>query len=147
MKIVLCGSMHFAKEMNDTKTELEKMNHEVVLPGDIDECLENPGLKTSFENDLESELNHCLAQDLLMEGFEKISNSEATLFVNYPKNGIKGYIGASGLMELAVAFFLRKKIFLLYPIDRTQKCALEVELTKPIILNGDLNRIKLCQTN
>ncbi|MEI7497855.1 MAG: hypothetical protein WCK11_01055 [Candidatus Falkowbacteria bacterium] len=134
--------MHFAKEMYLAKDDLEQMKYEVVLPSDIDDCIANPNLKTSFEGNFEDELRHCLDRNLLREGFDKIEKCDATLFVNYPKNEIQGYMGASSLMELAIAFFLHKKIFLLYPVDRQQKYALEVELTKPLDLNGDINNIQ-----
>lgn len=143
---MICGSMHFAKEMQLAKIELEKMNYEVLLPGDINNCLEDTELKASWENNFEDELKHCLALDLLNDGLQKIARSDAVLILNYPKNGISGYIGASGLMEIGVAFFLSKKIFLLYPVDRQQKYALEVELTKPVVLNGDLGKIILSDT-
>jgi len=141
MKIAICGSMHFAKQMREAKKELEKAGHKTLLPGDVDDCLKNPDLKTNFENDFEGELKHCLNRNLLREGVDKIKVSDALLLINHTKNEISGYIGTSGLMELGVAFFLNKKIFLLNPVDKKQKYALEVELTKPTVLNGDLKNI------
>lgn len=138
---MICGSMHFAKEMLDAKETLEKKGHEILLPTDIHECFINPNLKGEFDSDHEKELRHCIERNLLMDGLQKISECDAIVHLNYDKNEIPGYIGTAGLMELGVAFFLKKKIYLLYPYDKTQKYAVEVELTQPIVLDGDLNKI------
>jgi len=142
MKIMIVGSMHFAKEMAAIKDKLEKQGHNVGVPLDTLECLENSELKNSFENDLESEIKHCLDRDLLMEGFKQIERSDAILVVNENKNSVEGYIGCSVLMEIGIAFYLGKKIYLLNDIDRSQKYALEVLITKPEIIGGDISKIK-----
>jgi len=135
--------MHFADDMLEAKGELEKMGHEVYLPEDIHECIYDPSVKkdTSSDRDHEKELRHCIEKNLLKDALKKIEKSDAVLFVNKTKNKIEGYMGASGLMELGVSFFLDKKIYLLNNIDKNQKYAMEVELTAPIILNGDLGKI------
>jgi len=138
---MICGSMAFAKEMMEAKKELELNGHEVLLPLDTQDCVNNPELKSCFENDLEVELKHCFAKDVLRDGFDKIEESDAIIHLNYPKNGIDGYIGPSGLMEIGLAFHLKKKIFLINEVDKNQKYALEVLLTKPVVINGDLSRI------
>jgi hypothetical protein len=142
MKIIICGSMSFAQEMIIAKKNLEMMSHEVLLPYDTEECAKNSSIKSSFENDLDGELAYCLEKDLLKNHFDKIEEGDAILHLNYAKHDIEGYLGAAGLMEIAVAFHRKKKIFLLNDIDRNQKCAMEILLTKPTILNGNLKLIK-----
>jgi len=53
MKIMICGSMTFSKEMREIKSKLEKINHFILLPCNIDMHLENP----NFTNDLDTDLN------------------------------------------------------------------------------------------
>jgi hypothetical protein len=62
--------------------------------------------------------------------------------LNYDKKWISGYIGASVLMEIGIAYYLGKKIFLTNPIDQSQWYALEVLLTNPIILDWNLSKIQ-----
>lgn len=133
--------MVFAKEMLETKKYLEKNGHEVFLPADTQDCVENPGLKCSFKGDLYAELKHCFAKDVLRDSFNKIEEGDAIIHLNYPKNGVDGYIGPAGLMEIGLAFHLKKKIFLINEVNKEQKYALEILLTKPVVLNGDLSRI------
>ncbi|MBU1146034.1 nucleoside 2-deoxyribosyltransferase [Patescibacteria group bacterium] len=138
MKIVVCGSMTFAKEMVEIKNKLEENGHEILVPIDTEACLTNP--------DLNMDLEHCenfSDVDLDKDHFNKISESDAILILNYPKNNIDGYIGGATLMEIGVARHLNKKIFTLFDLPSTEvlRYALEIKLAKPIILNGNLSKI------
>ena len=140
MKIVICGSMYFTQKMLEIKKELEKMGHEVFVPSDTRECVENPYLNESLE--------HCQnfsdsGLDIDKEHFNMIADSEAILVLNCPKNGIDGYVGGATLMEIAIARHLDKKIFLFYglPSQKDLKYALEIELAKPVLLESDLTKI------
>lgn len=139
MKIVVCGSMAFAKEMLEVKGKLEKFGHEVLVPLDTEACLTNP--------DLNMNLEHCenfSDVDLDKDHFNKISESDAILVLNYPKNNIGGYVGGATLMEIGVARHLDKKIFVLFdlPSSEVLRYSLEIKLAKPTVLNGDLSKIR-----
>jgi len=64
--------------------------------------------------------------------------------LNYEKDGIKGYVGGATLMEIGLAQYLGKKIFLLYPPPKIedQRHSIEIQLAKPMILEGNLDLIK-----
>lgn len=141
MKIMICGSMHFSKEMLDAKEELEKMGHVAVLPGDIHACLKDPELMDLIDGDYEKHLRYCIEKNLLKDALDKVEESDAVLVFNKLKNDVEGYIGTSVLMQLGVAFHLGKKIYLLSEVDKGQKYAMEVGLAQPIIINGDLSKI------
>ena len=130
--------MHFAKEMLKSKGELESLGAQVYVPIDTEECVENPELNMSLE--------HCesFEVDLDKDHYNKISDSEAIVVLNYPKNGVENYIGGATLMEIGVARHMDKKIFLLNEIPKKSdlRYALEIELAKPIILDGELKNIK-----
>lgn len=138
MKIVIGGSMAFAKEQVGIAGELKTIGHEVVLTNNIEEYASNPAIKANFEEELKLSLDN----DIMRRFFDHIAESDAILFVNNDKKGVKGYLGASVLMELGLAYYLKKKIFLLNEIDNSQSYALEVAIIKPTILNGDLSKIK-----
>ena len=135
MKITICGSMHFAKEMLAVQKLLAELGHEAIVPIDTQECLANPELQNDLEWAIKLEIDK--------DHFNKIAASEAVLVLNYPKNNINGYIGGSSLMELAVARHLDKKIFILHnlPSEEDLRYALEIKVMRPIILNGDINLI------
>jgi len=52
-----------------------------------------------------------IAHDLIRGYFEKIKKHDCLLVVNAEKKGIKGYIGANTLIEMAFAFVLHKPIY------------------------------------
>jgi hypothetical protein len=63
------------------------------------------------------------------------------LILNYSKKEIANYIGANTLIEMGLAFYLHKKIFLLNPIPEISYKE-EILAMKPIVINGDLNKIE-----
>lgn len=132
--------MSFSNEMLRAKKKLENLGHMVELPCDVELHLDDP----NFIDDLEADYQHCLENDIMRKCFELVAASEAILVLNYPKNNISGYIGTSSLMEIGLAYYLNKKIFLLHKIPKSSKVrwAHEVEIMQPAILDGDLKKIK-----
>jgi len=141
MKIFICGSMHFAKEMLEVKQKLEVMGHVVEVPCDTQEFVDSPDFTTDNH---EENYKHCIENDIIRKSFNSIAENDAILVLNYPKNGTNGYAGASVLMEIGLAYYLNKKIFLLYPPPPVKgvKSSHEILIMKPAILNGDLSKIK-----
>ncbi|MBI2622361.1 hypothetical protein HYW66_01870 [Candidatus Microgenomates bacterium] len=129
-----------AKKMVQVKKKLESLGHVVFLPPGTEECVKDPKLI----DDLERDLQFCLEHDVMMTGFRLINKSNAILILNYSKNGIKGYIGASVLMEIAVARWLGKKTFLLNELPPMNKArwVIEVKMMKPEIIRGDFTKLK-----
>jgi predicted RNA-binding protein with PUA domain len=137
MKITICSSMFFAKEMIQIESKLKNKGHEIILPKNTElyanESLSQESRKESSENKIK--------HNLIKEYYKKIADSDAVLVINNEKNNIKHYIGGNSLIEMAFAHILDKKLFLLNPIPNL-KYADEIKAMKPIILNGDLDKIK-----
>ena len=138
MKIVVGGSMSFAKEQWEIAKQLESQGHDILYSDNMQEYLSRPKMKSSYEEELES----CLRHDIIKSFFNKIARSDVYLIVNNEKRGVKGYLGTCVLMEIGVAYHLGKKIFLTNPIDSNQSYALEIDIIKPIVIDGDLTKIK-----
>ena len=140
MKIFICASMYFAKEMLEAQEKLKKMRHIAEVPCDAQEFVDNPKMTTDNH---EENYKWCINNDIIRKCFNSIAENDAILLLNYPKNGINGYVGASGLMEIGLAYYLNKKIFLLYPPPppKEVKSSHEILVMQPIILNGDLSLI------
>ena len=146
MKITICGSIAFQNEINSAKEKLEKLGHEVkVWPLQVKD---GDGRMISVEKYYK--IRRAAANnekwvwdrkaEAVMEHFEKVAWSDAILVTNYDKKDVKGYIGGNTLMEMGLAFFLKKKIYLLNEVPELPYKE-EILGVKPIILDGDLNKI------
>ena len=127
--------MTFAKEMMGVKSKLEKLGYLISFPEDIEFHINNPDLI----DDLASNYKHATEKNIMKKCFDLIAMSDGILVLNYAKNGIKGYVGTSSLMEIGLAYYLGKKIFLLNPLPDSSnyRWVHEVEIMQPVILNGN----------
>jgi len=73
--------------------------------------------------------------------FQKVVWCDAILVLNYEKNGVADYVGANTLMEMGLAFYLKKKIFLLNPVPKIGSQE-EILGMKSVVIARDLNQIK-----
>lgn len=136
---MIIGSMTFTKEMLQLKEDLIKMGYSVDVPYDAEYHLEDEGAI----DDLERNYRYCIEQDVVWKGFQQVAEADAVLALNLPKNGIAGYIGTSTLMEMGIAHWLKKKIFLLHepPDHNAYRWAHEARIVCTKVLHGDLSEI------
>ena len=144
MKITICGSIGFAKEILKIKDKLLEMGHEVLIPASINDFLiENIKDAKKLKSDRGKYIND-IKPYYTRNHFGLIEESDAILVVNSDKDDIKNYIGGATFAEIMVAFYLNKKIFLLNPISSDEKLSFirdEIEAVKPIILNNNLDLV------
>lgn len=152
MKLTLCGSIAFYAEMEALQQELEARGHEVLIPllareipkygtgrkiyfGKYIE--ENGGIDAFPPTDEIWQIKH----DAISGHFKKVEWGDGVLVANYEKRGLDGYIGGNTLIEIGVAFYLGKKIYILNPISSEITHKQEIYGMQPILLNGDLDLI------
>lgn len=131
--------MAFSKEMKRIQKELQGKGHDVLVPYGIEDHLEDP----EFVDDLDKNFQYCLKTDVMRKCFYMVSESDAIVVINYPRKGIDGYMGTSTLMEAALAYYLKKKIFLMHDIPSWDQVrwAHEIRIMQPVILHGDLGKV------
>ena len=142
MKIAICGSLTFAKEMGQLKTELNKLSHKVVLPYSARQILtgEYSGAKIEQAKNKGTFYKLVIINDAIRRWYKVIKRSDGILVANFDKKKIKNYIGGNAFLEMGFAHILRKKIFLLNPIpDVSYKD--EILAMQPKLLNGDLSKV------
>lgn len=137
MKIAICGSMTFAKEMLNVASRLSKRGHICHLPEETEKYVTGEvkiiGDKIGASRKIEA--------DLINKHYHKIKDSDAVLVLNYDKKGIKNYIGGNSFLEMGFAYVLGKKIFLLNEVPDLGFLREEVLAMKPIIIGNKLSSI------
>lgn len=131
-KIVICGSMAFYDEMLKCQKQLEKIGIEAVIPKEEDDSV-----KLYSEKQF-SEFKKKVSRAYLKKIRDK--DTAGVLIYNADKRGIKNYIGANTLVEIAMAFVWNRKIFLLN--DIYQPLRDELEAWNCICLEGNVFRLK-----
>lgn len=154
MKITICGSIGFYKEMEMVHDELVRFGHEVKIP---ELALEVPeefggGKKVYFGQFIEQNggidafpVGHKiwdLKEGAINDHYKKIDWCDAILVVNHEKRGILGYVGGNTLIEIGVAFYLKKKIFILNSVSSELSYKQEIMGMKPLIIDGDLSKVR-----
>jgi len=140
MKITICGSTKFVKEMNDAKSFLESRGHTALLPLAAEL---NQGKEYWAElKSKDFEKFASIKSERMMGHFDKVKSSDAILVLNYDKDGKKSYIGPNTLMEMGVAFEHCKKIFVLNQPQNSDPCYDEVASMHPVFLDGSVDNLE-----
>jgi hypothetical protein len=140
--ITLCSSASFYRQAVDIKQQLEALGMEILIPHIALEMqrtddYEVDHYKTWFadENDYDKKAN------LMRTHFDKVVAGDATLILNYEKHGKDNYIGPNVLMEMALAFYLKKPIFILHELPAGSPFEEELKGMTPVLLHGDIKSL------
>jgi len=148
MKVTICGSIAFFDEMMAVKQKLEGLGHEVKLPPTEipNEQGEMISIKEYYRLRKETTSEAGWIWDrkewAIRTHFDKVAWADVVLIANYTKNDIENYIGGNTFLEMGVAFYLKKPIYLLNPIPETSTKE-EVLGMKVIVIDNDLSRIEM----
>jgi hypothetical protein len=147
MKITICGSIAFIDNMVSLKTDLEKLGHEVYIPpvSIVDDQGKPLDVKEYYrmrhtEIDPKSWIWDKKKEAMLLH-FNKVALAEAILVLNMDKNGIAGYIGPNTFMEMGLALYLNKKIFIYNPLPAASPYYEELLGCQGTVLEGNLEKI------
>ncbi len=146
MKITICGSIAFYDQMQEIASKLKLLGHQVDLPpieveGETGEMI---SVKEYYQIRKNAKADEKWVWDkkgkAIRSHFNKIEWADFVLITNYTKNDIENYIGANTFLEMGLAFYLKKKVFLLNNIPEISFKE-EILGMKPIIINNDLSKI------
>ncbi|MFH0905858.1 MAG: hypothetical protein V1824_00805 [archaeon] len=126
MKIFIASSRKFFSKLTTIKFNLDKAGHETILPSfELGKVSAYANRKQLF-----------LKKDLLL-----LEKADAILVCNFKNGKLESYIGETCLIYLAIAFYLQKKVYLLYNLPESKNKE-ELIGINPICLNGDLKKLK-----
>jgi len=137
MKIGVVGSMQYTEKMIELRHELKKLGHDSFVT-----TLASPFIGKTDEEKEEIKLRQKNDMDAIREFWRLMQGADAILVANYDKHGIKNYIGGNTFLEIGFAHVLDQEIYMLNPIPEMPYYKSEIVAMKPIIINGDLSKIK-----
>ena len=134
MKICICCSLTFTKEVFALADKLKELGYELLMPnGVVNRLIEQPDFDpVKAKTTTNAVRNH----------IDKVRKADAILVCNYDKKGISGYIGANTFIEIAAAHYHRKPIFALNPLPDQPYINDEIQSFGIKVLNGDLTRLE-----
>ncbi len=136
MRIGIAGSMQFVEEILEVRDKLRKLGHDAFVT-DLHRALVGKNNEEIEKIKLHQKYN----RDAIRVFWKAMQGADALLVINLDKNGVKNYIGGNTLMEIGFAHVLNQKIFLWNPIP-DMHYRTEIEAVKPVVINGDISRIK-----
>ena len=141
--IVICASASAYRGVLAVEQELKALGFAVEVPSTAERMRASGDFRVeTYKTWFKNPKDFSKKAWLMRNHFRKVKKSDATLVVNKPKNGIKGYIGGATLTEMAVAFDRRKPIYVLHPVSKKLPVFEEVMGFQPIFLNGNIKKIK-----
>ncbi len=151
MTITICSSIKFWPQILEIKKQLEGLGYEVLIPphevpnkeGEMIPVEEYYRIrKETAANGGNDDWVWERKNQAIRWHNEKINQADAILVLNFDKNGIANYIGGNTLMEMGVACWLKKPIYLYNPIPQEVSYFEEIKGMQPVVINRDLSLIK-----
>lgn len=139
-RIFLCASMNFYQNLVEIEKALVDKGFDVEIPVSA----KTMKAKNDFEvSHFKGVFTPQEKGKFIQENFGNIAKSDAILVINNEKNGIKGYIGANVLMEIGIAFYLGKKIYILNNFGSDVAYKEELLAFDVKVIDGDLSAINV----
>lgn len=79
---------------------------------------------------------------LTKENLLNVANCDWLLILNFSHRGIENYIGGNSFMEMVIAFFLKKPIYLLNDIPEEMTYTEEIKSLYPVVVHSLSNFLK-----
>jgi hypothetical protein len=142
--IVICSSASFYEKLFDIQKILRKRGFKVVLPITAYRMKRNKNFDVNFYKTwIKNPDDYSKKREYIDLHFKKIIKGDAILVANFDKKGVKGYIGGNVLMEMTIAYYFKKPIFILNPIANDSPIQEEIYGINSIFIDGDLASISL----
>ena len=137
--ITVCTSVTFYKQAVELGDELGELGYNVILPHSARVMQQNNDFERAHYQTWHTNPDDYPKKAKLMRmHFDEITNGDAILVLNYEKHGRPNYIGGNVLMEMALAFYQQKPIFILNEQPEDSAFLEEILGVLPVFLHGKL---------
>ncbi|HVS58789.1 MAG TPA: hypothetical protein VHD60_03575 [Candidatus Saccharimonadales bacterium] len=140
--ITICSSASFYKQAVELQAQLQKVGYKVIIPSNAELMKKTGDFNVDHYKTWFDDANDYHKKTALMRAhFDKVAVGDATLVLNYEKHGVANYIGGNVLMEMALAFYLGKPIFILNEIPEESPFLEEIIGLGSVPLHGDIRAL------
>lgn len=141
--VCICTSATFYRQALEIEKELKSVGFKVIVPFTATVMKKTGDYNVSTYKVWQNNPKKYSRKAVLMKNhFKKLVKSDIVLIVNLKKKGLDGYIGGNTLMEMAIAFYYKKPIYILNDVSIDSPNYEEILGVKPVFLKGDLGKIK-----
>lgn len=142
--IAICSSLNFYRQVVHVQNEIENLGYQCIIPASAERMKKSGDYEVSHYKTWFNEKNDYPKKKALMLGhFEEIKKCDAILVLNYDKNGKLNYIGGNVLIEMGIALFLKKPIFILNDAPNESPFLEEILGMNPISLGGKISQLPI----
>lgn len=140
--VTICSSANFYQKVVDIQAQLEKAGFRALIPLTAEKMKASGNFDAAHYRTWLKDSEQYHKKSALMRGhFDEIEKGDTILIVNEEKHGIRNYIGGNVLMEMALAFYLKKPIYILNGIPEESPFLEEIIGMEPIVLNGSVDEL------
>lgn len=137
--IFICSSMSFYEEVVKIETKLLKKGFSVTIPVSAQIMKQKNDFDiTHFKGGAITDKQKA---GYIKTNFTNISKSDSILVINNTKKGITGYIGPNVLMEIGLAFYLGKEIYIWNEVEKNAPYYEELQALAVIYINQNIDSI------
>jgi hypothetical protein len=142
--ITICSSASFYKQAIEAQEKLKSLGYKVIVPATAEKMKKSGDYEASHYKTWFGDANDYHKKTSLMRGhFAEVEQGDAILVINNEKHGVPNYIGGNVLMEMALAFYLQKPIFILNDIPHESAFVEEILGLNPSALHGKLEDLQV----
>jgi hypothetical protein len=142
LTITICSSANFYKHVAEIADRLEAQGLKVLMPITAKEMRDSGNFDVGRHRTwLQNPEDYHKKTALMRQHFAEVEKGDAILVVNDEKHGVENYIGGNVLMEMTLAFYLHKPIFLLNGVPQGSMLEEEIIGVEPVLLAGRLESL------
>lgn len=140
--ITICSSANFYRQAVDIQDQLQEEGFEVIVPVTARRMKESGDFEVDHYKTWFADAGDYHKKATLMRAhFDEVAKADAILVLNYEKHGTANYIGGNVLMEMCLAFYLQKPIFILNEVPEDSAYVEEIWGMEPVLLHGDITAL------
>lgn len=137
--ITICSSANFYKRAVEAQAYLEKHGYKAIVPHTAELMKKSGNYDAAHYRTWLKDASKYSRKSWLMRGhFDEVEKGDAVLVINETKHGVENYVGGNVLIEMALAFYLHKPIYILNEIPKESAFLEEIIAMEPIELHGDM---------